>query len=222
MVCHPFQCLTGSPRGAVDPGEGRANGALCNQCDCGRESMGDPAEDLQKAGRSECFPGQAAETLRRVGSAILSVGTAVSCVTPDSNTPFLSTFASRRAAQIHERAAQREQRGASVLFGPPPAKGRGAQPVAKRDQARITLFFTRTPVPGKPLGTRLQQEEPPEAAEAAELGTEVTRDAGSAPPPAAECGEAPWATPGLRSLVLRLRLRRRRWCRVTTARHINL
>eukprot|EP00955_Chlamydomonas_euryale_P082883 363779-Chlamydomonas_euryale.AAC.4 len=71
-------------------------------------------------------------------------------------------------------------------------------------------------------------EQPPEAAEAAEPGTEVTRDAGSAPEPdpAAECGEAAWATPDLirtrlliRSLVLRLR---RRWCRVTTARHSNL
>eukprot|EP00955_Chlamydomonas_euryale_P011193 120890-Chlamydomonas_euryale.AAC.1 len=59
----------------------------------------------------------------------------------------------------------------------------------------------RTPVPGKRPGTGQQQEEPPEAAEAAELGTEVTRDARSAPEPepAAECGEAPWATPGLRA-----------------------
>eukprot|EP00955_Chlamydomonas_euryale_P080381 363418-Chlamydomonas_euryale.AAC.5 len=81
----------------------------------------------------------------------------------------------------------------------------------------------RTPARGKPPGTRQQQEEPPEAAEAAEPGTEVTRNAGSAPEPqpAAECEEAPWATPGLRSLVLRLRWRRR-WCRVTTARHSDL
>eukprot|EP00955_Chlamydomonas_euryale_P022131 233740-Chlamydomonas_euryale.AAC.1 len=74
--------------------------------------------------------------------------------------------------------------------------------MAKHDQARITTFFARTPVPGKPPGTRQRQEEPPEAAEAAEPGTEVTCDAGSAPEPepVAECGEAPWATPGLRSL----------------------
>eukprot|EP00955_Chlamydomonas_euryale_P047262 353624-Chlamydomonas_euryale.AAC.9 len=80
------------------------------------------------------------------------------------------------------------------LVGPPPPKGGGAQPVAKHDQARITPFFTRTPVPGKSSGTRQQQEEPPKAAEAAESGTEVTRDALSAPEPepAAECGEAPW------------------------------
>eukprot|EP00955_Chlamydomonas_euryale_P106139 365684-Chlamydomonas_euryale.AAC.1 len=32
------------------------------------------------------------------------------------------------------------------LFGPPPPKGGGSQPVAKHDQARITTFFTRTPV----------------------------------------------------------------------------
>eukprot|EP00955_Chlamydomonas_euryale_P115308 366341-Chlamydomonas_euryale.AAC.8 len=52
-------------------------------------------------------------------------------------------------------------------------------------------FFTRRPVPGKPLGTRQRQEDPPEVAEAAELGTEVTCDAGSAPEPepTAECGE---------------------------------
>eukprot|EP00955_Chlamydomonas_euryale_P078041 363073-Chlamydomonas_euryale.AAC.14 len=61
------------------------------------------------------------------------------------------------------------------LFGPPPPKGGGAQPVAKHDQARITPFFTRTPVPGKLLGTRQQQEEPPKAAEAVEPGAEVTR-----------------------------------------------
>eukprot|EP00955_Chlamydomonas_euryale_P009080 97203-Chlamydomonas_euryale.AAC.1 len=62
---------------------------------------------------------------------------------------------------------------------------------------------------------RQQQEEPPEAAEAAEPGTEVPGDAGSAPEPepAAKWGEAAWAQePGLRSLVLRLR-RGRRWCR---------
>eukprot|EP00955_Chlamydomonas_euryale_P017120 182705-Chlamydomonas_euryale.AAC.20 len=47
-------------------------------------------------------------------------------------------------------------------FGLPPPKGGGAQPVAKHDQARITTFFTRNPVPGKPPGTRQQQEEPPE------------------------------------------------------------
>eukprot|EP00955_Chlamydomonas_euryale_P068657 360194-Chlamydomonas_euryale.AAC.2 len=74
------------------------------------------------------------------------------------------------------------------LFGSPPPKGRGAQPVAKHDQARITMFFTRMPVPGTPPGMRQQQEDPPEAAE---LGTEVMRDAGSAsapaPEPAAEC-----------------------------------
>eukprot|EP00955_Chlamydomonas_euryale_P019981 213030-Chlamydomonas_euryale.AAC.1 len=95
--------------------------------------------------------------------------------------------------------------------------------MAKHDRARITPLSMRKPVPGKPPGTRQQQEKPPEAAEAAEPGTEVTRDAGSAPAPepAAECGEAPWATPSLRSLVLRLR-RRKRWCRVTTARHSNL
>eukprot|EP00955_Chlamydomonas_euryale_P046080 353316-Chlamydomonas_euryale.AAC.1 len=69
------------------------------------------------------------------------------------------------------------------LFGPPPPKGGGAQPVAKHDQARITTFFTRTLVPGKPPGTLQQQEEPAEAAEAAEPGTEVTRDAGSGPEP---------------------------------------
>eukprot|EP00955_Chlamydomonas_euryale_P071183 360990-Chlamydomonas_euryale.AAC.3 len=51
------------------------------------------------------------------------------------------------------------------LFGPPPPKGGGSQPVAKLDQARITTFFTRTPVPGKPPGARLQQEEPPESRE---------------------------------------------------------
>eukprot|EP00955_Chlamydomonas_euryale_P060304 357676-Chlamydomonas_euryale.AAC.3 len=75
------------------------------------------------------------------------------------------------------------------LFGPPPPKGGGAQPVAKHDQARITMFFTQTPVSGKPSGTRQQQEEPPEAAEAAEPGPEVTRDAGSTsePGPVAGC-----------------------------------
>eukprot|EP00955_Chlamydomonas_euryale_P019763 210650-Chlamydomonas_euryale.AAC.2 len=110
------------------------------------------------------------------------------------------------------------------LSGPPPPKGGGAQPVAKHHQARITSFFTRTPVPGKPPGTRQQQGEPPKAAEAAEPGMQVTRDAGSAtkPEPAAECAEAPWATPGPRSLVLRLRRRRRRRNHVTTARHNNL
>eukprot|EP00955_Chlamydomonas_euryale_P070595 360794-Chlamydomonas_euryale.AAC.8 len=46
------------------------------------------------------------------------------------------------------------------LFGPPPPKGGVAQPVAKHDQARITPFFNRAPVPGKPPGTRQQQEEP--------------------------------------------------------------
>eukprot|EP00955_Chlamydomonas_euryale_P057598 356843-Chlamydomonas_euryale.AAC.2 len=70
-------------------------------------------------------------------------------------------------------------------------------------------FFTRPPVHGKLPGTRQQQEEPPEAAEAAEPGTEVTRDAGSAPEPepAAEFGEAPWPPPGLSALIsLDLRL----------------
>eukprot|EP00955_Chlamydomonas_euryale_P002496 27233-Chlamydomonas_euryale.AAC.1 len=52
------------------------------------------------------------------------------------------------------------------LFGPPPPKGGGSQHVAKHDQPRITTFFTRTPVPDKPLGTRQQQEDPPEAVEA--------------------------------------------------------
>eukprot|EP00955_Chlamydomonas_euryale_P064167 358867-Chlamydomonas_euryale.AAC.3 len=69
------------------------------------------------------------------------------------------------------------------LFGPSPPKGGGAQLMAKHGQARITTFFTRTPVPGKPPGTRKQQEDPPEAAEAAALRTDVTRDAGSAPEP---------------------------------------
>eukprot|EP00955_Chlamydomonas_euryale_P082715 363759-Chlamydomonas_euryale.AAC.34 len=75
----------------------------------------------------------------------------------------------------------------TYLFGPPAPKGGGAQSVAKHDQARITSFFTR--FPGKPPGTRQQQEELPEAAEAAEPGTEMTRDAASAPEPepAAEC-----------------------------------
>eukprot|EP00955_Chlamydomonas_euryale_P052780 355276-Chlamydomonas_euryale.AAC.1 len=50
------------------------------------------------------------------------------------------------------------------LFGPPPPEGGGAQPVAKHDQARITPFVTRTPVPGEPPGTRQQQQQPPEAA----------------------------------------------------------
>eukprot|EP00955_Chlamydomonas_euryale_P098506 365151-Chlamydomonas_euryale.AAC.7 len=49
----------------------------------------------------------------------------------------------------------------------------------------------RTPAHGMPPGTRQQQEDPFEAAEAAEPGTEVTRDAGSAlqPEPAAACGK---------------------------------
>eukprot|EP00955_Chlamydomonas_euryale_P052467 355161-Chlamydomonas_euryale.AAC.4 len=54
------------------------------------------------------LPGAGCRNLGRVGLAILSVGTAVSCGTRDLNTPFSCTFASRRAAQIHERAAQRE------------------------------------------------------------------------------------------------------------------
>eukprot|EP00955_Chlamydomonas_euryale_P026427 278821-Chlamydomonas_euryale.AAC.2 len=49
------------------------------------------------------------------------------------------------------------------LFGPPPPKGGGSQPVGMHDQARITTFFMRTPVHGKPPGTRHQQEDPPEA-----------------------------------------------------------
>eukprot|EP00955_Chlamydomonas_euryale_P080382 363418-Chlamydomonas_euryale.AAC.6 len=53
----------------------------------GTRLVTNPAKDLPKAGRGECFSGQAAETLRRVGRAISSVGTAV-CGTRDSNTPF--------------------------------------------------------------------------------------------------------------------------------------
>eukprot|EP00955_Chlamydomonas_euryale_P085888 364173-Chlamydomonas_euryale.AAC.10 len=77
------------------------------------------------------------------------------------------------------------------LSGPPLSKGGGAQPVAKHDHARIATFSTRTPVPGKPPGTRQRQEDPPKAAAAAEPETEVTRDAGSAPEPEppAKCGE---------------------------------
>jgi len=51
-------------------------------------------------------------------------GTAVSCGTRGFNTPFLSTFASRRAAQIHERAAQREQSCLVPLWSPA-TQGRG-------------------------------------------------------------------------------------------------
>eukprot|EP00955_Chlamydomonas_euryale_P035682 350202-Chlamydomonas_euryale.AAC.1 len=46
------------------------------------------------------------------GPHVHSVGTAVSCGTKDSNTPFSRTFASRRAAQIHEHAARCEETGA--------------------------------------------------------------------------------------------------------------
>eukprot|EP00955_Chlamydomonas_euryale_P109162 365910-Chlamydomonas_euryale.AAC.17 len=58
------------------------------------------------------------------------------------------------------------------------------------------MFFTRMPVPGKLPGMRQQQEDPPEAAEAAEPETEMTHDAGSAPEPkpAAECGEEDWTS----------------------------
>eukprot|EP00955_Chlamydomonas_euryale_P042194 352231-Chlamydomonas_euryale.AAC.6 len=106
------------------------------------------------------------------------------------------------------------------LFGPPRPRARVPSPWPSMTRP---TFFTRTPVPGKPPGAQQEKEEPPEAAKAAEPGTEVTRDPGSepAPAPAAECGEAPWATPGLRSQVLRLRLRRR-WCGVTTATYNNL
>eukprot|EP00955_Chlamydomonas_euryale_P023578 249108-Chlamydomonas_euryale.AAC.3 len=100
-----------------------AAGASCLGAACvghnffGTRLVTGPAEDFPKAGRGECFLGQAAESSegvcrRRVGRAILSVGTVVPCGTRDSNIPFVSTFASRRAAQIHERAAEREQRGA--------------------------------------------------------------------------------------------------------------
>eukprot|EP00955_Chlamydomonas_euryale_P076762 362772-Chlamydomonas_euryale.AAC.12 len=75
-----------------------------------------------------------------------------------------------RAIQQHRSMSALPNASKEVLeylFGLLPPKGGGAQPVAKHDQARITLFFTRTPVPGEPPGTRQQQQEPPEAAEAA-------------------------------------------------------
>eukprot|EP00955_Chlamydomonas_euryale_P093751 364804-Chlamydomonas_euryale.AAC.8 len=90
-------------------------------------------------------------------------------------------------------------------------------------------FFARTPVPGKLPGTRQQQEEPPEAAEAAEPGTSDARCGVRARARVrggvwrgSMHGASHMPTPGLsalRSLVQRLRLRRWRWCRVTTARH---
>eukprot|EP00955_Chlamydomonas_euryale_P057599 356843-Chlamydomonas_euryale.AAC.3 len=61
----------------------------------GTRLVTDPPEDLPKAGRGECFPGQVAETSRLVGRVIISVGMAVSCGTWDLKTPVLSTIASR-------------------------------------------------------------------------------------------------------------------------------
>eukprot|EP00955_Chlamydomonas_euryale_P029505 311175-Chlamydomonas_euryale.AAC.3 len=58
-------------------------GATCRHQDRHRSRRG-PAKSRSR----RVLPGQAAEPLRREGRATLSVGTAVSCGTRDSNTPF--------------------------------------------------------------------------------------------------------------------------------------
>eukprot|EP00955_Chlamydomonas_euryale_P098507 365151-Chlamydomonas_euryale.AAC.8 len=103
----------------------------------GTRLVADPAYDLQNAGRGECFPGQAAETLMRARDVRLQVWVRL-CRLAYRIQILLSQACSLAESSTYPGACctTRARRCLSTALAPRLPKDGGAQPVAMHDQAR--------------------------------------------------------------------------------------